>query len=60
MLLHKNSRSQPAGPSHNCRRDTPDLFSWVSCLGVYMAVLTSKYPEMIKPLHAGISNNDRT
>ena len=35
--LMENSRSHQQD-RHNCWRDTPDLFSWVSCLGVYMAV----------------------
>ena len=36
--LMENSRPHQQD-RHNRRRDTPDLFSWVSCLGVYMAVL---------------------
>ena len=36
----------------NRRREIPDLLSWVACFGVYMAVLTSKHPEMVKQLLA--------
>ena len=44
--------SLQAGQSRSRRREIPDLLSWVSCFGTYMAVLTSKYPEMIKQLLA--------
>ena len=44
--------SSQAGQSRSRRREIPDLLSWVSCFGTYMAVLTSKYPEMIKQLLA--------
>ena len=36
----------------NRQREIPHLLSWVSCFGVYMAVLTGKHPQMIKPLLA--------
>ena len=40
-------QQQPATtPSRNRRREIPDLLSWVSCFGVYAAVLTSKHPTM--------------
>ena len=44
--------SQPSSQPRNRRREIPDILSWVSCFGVYMAVLTSKYPEMTRQLLA--------
>ena len=38
-----NTNSQPT-------EEIPDLLSWVSCFGVYVAVLTSKHPNMTKQL----------
>ena len=47
----KQSSAQ-AAQSRSRRREVPDLLSWVSCFGTYMAVLTDKYPEKIKQLLA--------
>ena len=44
--------SQLAPQPRNRRREIPDILSWVSCFGVYMAVLTAKHPEMIRQLLA--------
>ena len=46
------SASTTGQSTRNRRREIPDLLSWVSCFGVYMAVLTGKHPQMIKPLLA--------
>ena len=34
------------------RREVPDLLSWVQCFGVYIAVVTSKFPERTHKLLA--------
>ena len=54
MQRREDSQGQQAlsVPAHTRRREIPDLLSWVSCFGVYMAVLCKKYPEMIKQLLA--------
>lgn len=42
---------QPSVASKS-RREVPDIMSWVQCFGVYMAVVTSKFPERTKELLA--------
>ena len=41
----------PASTPKN-RREVPDILSWVQCFGVYMAVVTSTFPERTKELLA--------
>ena len=43
--------SHPAATPKN-RREVPDILSWVQCFGVYMAVVTSTFPERTKELLA--------
>ena len=54
MQRREDSQGQQTLSTPACirRREIPDLLSWVSCFGVYMAVLCSKHPGMIKQLLA--------
>ena len=48
---HERQQSSPS-PARRRRREIPDLLSWVSCFGVYAAVLSCKHPNMTKRLLA--------
>ena len=39
-------------PNGSCRREVPDLLSWIQCFGMYAAVVTSKHPDKTKQLLA--------
>ena len=52
QMRSQEQLSQPSSQPRNRQREIPDILSWVSCFGVYMAVLTSKYPEMTRQLLA--------
>ena len=39
-------------PAPRCRREIPDLLSWVQCFGTYMAIVVSKYPHRMRELLA--------
>ena len=39
----------PASTTKNTR-EVPDILSWVQCFGLYMAVVTSTFPERTKEL----------
>ena len=56
LEVHRHSSVSDLQPtsqsSKSRRREVPDVLSWASCFGVYMAVLTAKHPEMVKQLFA--------
>ena len=43
-------QQQSTPPAHRHQREIPDLLSWVSCFGVYAAILVGKHPNMTKCL----------
>ena len=47
-----SSQSTQSTSGGRSRREIPDLLSWVQCFGVYMAVVTSKFPMRIRELLA--------
>ena len=47
-----SSQSTPTTSGGRSRREIPDVLSWVQCFGMYMAVVTSKFPMRIRELLA--------
>ena len=47
-----SSQSNQSTSGGRSRREIPHLLSWVQCFGVYMAVVTSKFPMRIRELLA--------
>ena len=56
LEVQRRSSDQEPQPlsqsSRNRRREVPDILSWVSCFGVYAAVLAAKHPNMVRQLFA--------